>query len=84
LTARDGGNADIAGANICHSATAGFTLPREFVVFVVLCPLGPAAQPYIRFLLLASSMRLALRVRLREFKIAPGDFVISSLFCTPA
>ena len=34
----DGGNADIAGANICHSATAGFTVQREFVVFVVLCP----------------------------------------------
>jgi hypothetical protein len=30
------------------------------------------------FLLLASSLRLALRAALHAFKIAPGDFVISA------
>ena len=55
VTARDGGNADIAGANICHDTTAGFTLPREFVAIVVLCPLDPAAKPCIRFLFIGSS-----------------------------
>ena len=34
----------------CHDTTTGFTVQREFVAFVVLCQLDPAAQPYIRFL----------------------------------
>jgi hypothetical protein len=39
----------------CHDTTAGFTVPREFVAFVVLCPLDPAAQPCIRFLFVGAS-----------------------------
>ena len=39
----------------CHDTTAGFTVPREFVVFVVMCQLDPAAQPCIRFLFVGSS-----------------------------
>jgi hypothetical protein len=26
-----------------HDTTAGFTVPREFMAFVVMCPLDPAA-----------------------------------------
>ena len=38
-----------------HDTTAGFTVPREFVVFAVMCQLDPAAQPCIRFLFVGSS-----------------------------
>jgi hypothetical protein len=38
-----------------HDTTAGFTVPREFEVFVVMCQLDPAAQPCIRFLFVGSS-----------------------------
>jgi len=39
----------------CHDTTAGFTVQREFTVFVVMCQLDPAAQPCIRFLFVGSS-----------------------------
>ena len=39
----------------CHDTTAGFTAQREFVVFVVMCQLDPAARPCIRFLFVGSS-----------------------------
>lgn len=39
----------------CHDTTAGFTVQREFMAFVVMCQLDPAAQPYIRFLFVGSS-----------------------------
>ena len=39
----------------CHDTTAGFTVPREFVVFAVMCQLDPAAQPSIQFLFVGSS-----------------------------
>jgi len=39
----------------CHDTTAGFTVQREFMVFVVMCQLDPAAQPCIRFLFVGSS-----------------------------
>jgi len=39
----------------CHDTTAGFTVPREFTVFAVLCQLDPAVQPSIRFLFVGSS-----------------------------
>jgi hypothetical protein len=39
----------------CRDTTAGFTVPREFVVFAVMCQLDPAAQPCIRFLFVGSS-----------------------------
>ena len=38
-----------------HDTTAGFTVPRGFMAFVVWCPLDPAAQPGIQFLCVGSS-----------------------------
>ena len=51
----DGGNANVAGANTCRDTAVGFTVQRGWLVFVVRCPLDPAAQPYIRFLFVGSS-----------------------------
>jgi hypothetical protein len=39
----------------CHDTTAGFTVQRGFTAFMVMCPLDPAAQPYIQFLFVGSS-----------------------------
>jgi len=39
----------------CHDTTAGFTVQREFMAFVVMCQLDPAARPCIRFLFVGSS-----------------------------
>jgi hypothetical protein len=60
----------------CHDTTAGFTVQREFVAFVVMCQLDPAAQPYIRAI---HHIRVAHPSgQLKRFKIIPDDFVCSS------
>jgi len=60
----------------CHDTTAGFTVQSEFLAFVVMCQLDPAAQPYIRSI---RHIPAALPSgQLKLFKIIPDDFVCSS------